>query len=107
MIAAVAVAVVSFFFIDNYNPRVGLIGNIIYGEIQIAGECEHKASKNLNDFFDQLTTEISGNQLEKDLSNRVDAALREACVRKFPYKWIFALSSIVIALGLMFKTRIH
>ena len=39
LILLVAVVVTSYLFIDNYDPRLGVVGNAIYGEIDLTYSC--------------------------------------------------------------------
>lgn len=89
LVVALAIAVIGFLSIHNYNARAGLIWNIIHAQIHLTPTCEQPDSSKPWTLF----------RPEKP------SLLRGDCGVRLPYRWVFAAALLLAALGVLWSPR--
>jgi len=85
MIAAVAVVVIGFLSIHEYQPEGGLVWNVLHGDIWLTGACPHSAGPVI------------------DLSSPLPEWWE--CETALPYRWLLIAVVVAVSAFMVVKQR--
>lgn len=100
-IVAVAIAAISFLFIQEYQPLAGVFTNMMIGEICVTSK-QPVPQPNTGNILDQLLHEQQTQQAGK--GGVFDQSVAE-CDLAIPYKWILAFAIGLVTINLMVRFR--